>query len=144
MTQAGEIANFNARYGECEPLNPNQDDRRWTDPEKPRLLTERFLLDILGNTEFAAALPPRGVRVIGERFASGVDLAGIDVARQLALESSRFDDSVRFTDATFEKFLTFEGSTFKGAFDLRGISIGRDLRLKRQHLLDLFRSGTLI
>lgn len=129
MTQVGEIADFNARYGECEALDPKQDDRRWNDPNKPRLLTERFLLDIFSRSEFVAALPPRGLRVVGARFASGLDLAGIDLTRQVWLESSRFEGPLRLVGASFERTLSFVGSVFRGSFNLRNVRIGQDLLL---------------
>jgi hypothetical protein len=83
QTLAGEVADFNARYRETEPLDPKQRDARWFNEDNPRLVSERFLLDALGRKSYVEAIPPRGLRIVGARFARDLDLRDLNVERPL-------------------------------------------------------------
>ena len=78
---ASNGAERGASQGEGVPLDPSQDDPRWCDDDKPRLVSEKFLLDVLGLRPYAEAISSRGLRIIGARFNSDLDLAGLNVDR---------------------------------------------------------------
>jgi hypothetical protein len=115
---AGEVADFNVRYGEAEPLAPKKDDPRWADPKKPRLITGQFLLDVLGDKPELEATPPRGLRIVGARFASDLDLRDIHVEGRVWLDHSRFESTVSLVSAKFDKTLSLESSVFMGDVNL--------------------------
>jgi hypothetical protein len=124
-TLGGEVADFNARY-EAQ-LDPKQDDVRWSDDEKPRLVSEKFLLDVLGRKTYAEAIPPRGLRIIGARFASDLGLQSLHVERQVWLTHSRFDGAVNLVSTRFETSLSFYGSVFSGEVKFGGAKVDGQL-----------------
>jgi hypothetical protein len=130
-TLKGEIADFNILYEEAEPLDPKQDDARWSAPDKPRLVSEIFLLDVLGRKPYPEAIPPRGLRIIGARFASDLDLRDLNVQRPLWLNHSRFEGAVNLVDARFDTILSFDSSVFNEVLNMFGLTVGRVLSLSR-------------
>src|SRR4051794_9766607 len=49
-TIAREDADFNSLY--CKKLTSNEDNPSWSDPERPRYVSESFLIDILTHEQF--------------------------------------------------------------------------------------------
>ncbi len=130
QTLAGEAADFNQLYCEKEPLDPSAGDEVWQNPaksDKPRQVSERFLLDVLTKKRFAEAVPSRGLRIVGALFTAPIDLSGVEFDRQIWLDRSRFIGPVSLSDARLGSLLSFERSAFQDAVDLRGAKVGGEL-----------------
>jgi hypothetical protein len=128
QTLAGEIADLNIYHHETEQLDPKQ-DAGWTNPEKPRLVREKFLLDVLGRKPYRDSIPWRGLRIIGACFPSDLDLQSLHIERQFWIKNSRFEGAVNLEEAKFDVSLSFEGSAFSQVLDMNGVTIRRDLFL---------------
>ena len=133
QTLAGATADFNQLYCQKEPLDPSAGDQVWESrakPDQPRLLSERFLVDVLTNKHFAEAVPSRGLRIVGALFAAPIDLSGVNFGLPIWLDRSRFVGPVSLIGAQLG-FLSFEGSTFQGAVRLHDARIGVGLNTER-------------
>jgi hypothetical protein len=127
QTLRGELADFNARYH--EPLDPKQDDARWSDDKKPRLVRDEFLLDVLGRKRYLEAIPPRGLNIIGARFGSNLRLMVLVVDRGVGLMRSRFEGAVDLAGARLDRSWSFAGSAFNQVLEMNGLTVGENLFL---------------
>ena len=123
----GEAADFKQLYCEKEPLDPSAGDEVWQNAarsDKPRQVSERFLLDVLTKERFAEAVPPRGLRIVGALFTAPIDLSDVEFSRPIWLDWSRFIGPVSLRDARLGSILSFEGSAFQDTVDLSGAKVG--------------------
>jgi hypothetical protein len=109
---AGEVADLEQRYGEAL---------------EPRRVSERFLLDLLTVQDFAKAVPPGGLRIVGARFPGALDLSGIVFAHQVGLNRCRFDGEISLQRVRLESHLLLRGSTFKDDVKLGFAKVGGTL-----------------
>ncbi len=109
--RAGRPADFNARFGDLDPKDPEG----WDDTRK---LGQEFLETILLHAPYRGAIPRRGVRIVGAWFREPIDLANAHVTHELWLDYSRFEASVQLTDMKALGVLSLEGSRFGGKLDM--------------------------
>jgi hypothetical protein len=121
-TLADEIADFNELY--CEQLDSKTAVDAWQAPDKPRRLSERFLLDVLTKPPFVEAVPRLGIRVIGAWFPMPLDLSSIEFKRRVWLRGSRFDGPVSLVRSKMESVVSFASSTFEAALDMASLETG--------------------
>jgi hypothetical protein len=107
---AGEAADFDRLYN-AGPNAPGGGDQAWDDPGRPRLISACFLMDILQKPRLAAAIPTRGLRIIGAQIDSDVDLDGVAFDRPISLEHSRLEGGLSLKSAKIGGPVSLNGST---------------------------------
>jgi hypothetical protein len=131
--QAGEVADLNRKYD--EQLSASGDDQGWGDGGKPRTVTARFLLDVLGRRELREAVTYRGLGIVGARFAERLELQGIRWPHAFRLDGCRFEAEVLLSGAVIEGSLSLDGSACKAAVDMDSLNVGQSLFLRHRALL---------
>jgi len=101
--RAGKIADFHARFGECDPKSSAD----WNDD---RRLSTSFLRRILSDEECLRDIPAEGVRIVGAWFPEELALPDGHLRRQLWLEQCRFEKPVNLCFQTINGSLSFAGS----------------------------------
>jgi hypothetical protein len=139
--RAGRFVDFNKRERREPALDPAKPEG-WSDL---RRLSSDFLREILFREPYRAAIPIKGVRIVGGWFPEEVDLAFGHLSHQLWLERCRFDKAFDGRELHVEGSLSFEGLTFlegadlslakiDGTFFLRGATVAGKLDMNGLHV----------
>jgi len=88
--RAGEIADFNAEFGELDASEP---DKRWNDDRK---IGAGFLRRIFFDRPYQDEIPSEGVRIVGAFLPEGQVLRSARVNRDVSLNKCRSEKSINF------------------------------------------------
>ena len=127
--EAGETADFNARYGKEEPLDPSKPDG-WDDEEKDRRISQAFLEAVLLDEPWHGAVPRQGVRILGGLFPEDIDLTNAKIGHEVWLAQSRFEGGLTLRTGTLCAALSIAGSSLKGDVILNGAKVGGQLNMR--------------
>ena len=115
--RAGEVANFNERYGvELDPRSP----QGWYENRK---LSSRFLETILLHKSWRSAVPRSGVIIRGAWFAGPVDLDNARIELDLSLCNCRFEKELILNDCHTVFPLLLAGSAIVGTLEMDRVEI---------------------
>ena len=97
---AGKIANLKERF---------------PDNETDRVLSARFLEDLLTNSLKDVSIHRRGVRISYAIVTEPIDLENAEIPYEVWLNNCRFESGVNFARGVFHKNLSFIGSSLQSA-----------------------------
>ena len=117
----GEIANFNEGQKWGGDLDPKKGL-----PES-RILSSTFLETILFADNYRHALTPRGVRIIGARFAQTLDLESTELEHDVWLAKSLFEEGVNFRRLKSTHVVLLTGSRVTRELNLEGLQVDQQL-----------------
>ena len=101
--RAGEIADFNAEFGELDPGKPDG----WNDDRK---IGAKFLRRIFFEKPYQNEIPIEGVRIVGAFLPEGQLLQSGSVNRDIWLHQCRSENCIDFQSTTFDGSISIEGS----------------------------------
>jgi uncharacterized protein YjbI with pentapeptide repeats len=111
----GKEADFNERC-ETPGLSPrSSDESRWT--EGCRRISGTFLSDLLTDTSLRNLVPFAGIRIVGARIESEINLQNVKFDRALVIEKSLIQGDVNLNAAQAEAIVAFFDSSIEGNFD---------------------------
>jgi hypothetical protein len=137
---AGEIADFNEAKGyggKLDPLDPEESERF----PKNRVLRSAFLVAILLDQPYRAALTRHGVHIKGAWFIDELDLSDAVLAHQLFLIGSRFDEKVTLDNLQTPLRISLAGSAFNRALFLDGVQTARPLWMYNSKFAEVYLRG---
>jgi hypothetical protein len=81
--------------------------------EANRVLSASFLEKLLANSLKGITMHRHGVRIRNAVFVEILDLENAEIPHETWLENCRFEDEVNFSQAVFQKAISFSGSSFE-------------------------------
>jgi hypothetical protein len=108
---AGQIANFNVR---CNATLDPRKPAGWDDP--CREVSARFVVDLVTQPKWQAALGAHGVRLHGAHILGSVDLSDSEPSGELWLDAGRIDGDVDVSDAHLRRLFSLDGTVLRGSF----------------------------
>ena len=124
----GEVADFNKRCCTAD-LDPTKDnDVAWQNA--CRILTGRFIQDILTKPPWRERVPIQGVQLIGARIVDDLDLANARLVRATQIVGSRIEGAVDLIRARTDSLVLLSRCQFDGNFDAHGFHAESDLFLR--------------
>ncbi len=118
----GNIADFNALYGELDPIDANG----WS---QKRLISPQFLEAILLHDPFQSAVPRQGVRIVGAWVKEPLELENARLTHPWWLDKSRVDAEVQLSELQSTDPILFNGSMFTAALNLAHAKVDGQLSL---------------
>ena len=123
----GKTADFNMLLGKIDPRNLEHGDK-WRDER--RTLSPRFLTIVLLHEPFRAAIPDRGIYIIGAFFPDNVDLLDATLQRPLVLRRSFFNETVSLLRLRTPMLIDFKGTTFRDHLNMDSATVEGDLVMR--------------
>jgi len=104
----------------CETAHADLANR----PRSQRVLSGRFLQQILFSSPYSEELPVEGVHIDHAQITGSVSFAHHSCSRSLSIENSHFTDAVDLSSFATSSSLSFDGSTFAGPLRMRALRAG--------------------
>ncbi|MBI4526526.1 MAG: pentapeptide repeat-containing protein [Deltaproteobacteria bacterium] len=120
---AKEIADFNREAAYGGPLDPKKPEGWNSD----RLLSAKFLQNVLLSESYRQVIPATGVRICGAWFQDSLDFSFAKLSQALWLSNCRFESNVVLRRFETSGLIVLSGSKFVRALNMNSIKIGQDL-----------------
>jgi len=109
---SGDIADFNKKLKKVADIHLASD---WDDR---RLLSSKFIYEVLLDKRYSDSIPDLGLRIKGFWINAPVDLTGAEINPIIWFDKGRFEKEVTLTSARLDHSLTFDGSYLGGVLRL--------------------------
>lgn len=95
--------------------------------EDKRVLSARFIEELLTDPTLGDKIPRQGIRIYNAKFIDNIDINNADVQHEVWLIKCRFEQEIDFGDSHFHKDLILNDSQFTGNASFYGLKVDGNL-----------------